>query len=242
MGTQQEDGNQGVREIPKWAGRYSRNRTLSIVVSQMVFVYGALMFGGLSYLTGLAYVHGHRPLAALGLLLLSVWSTFWLWFSFIGGRRMIPKIASWLYRGEGQVLPDQSGFVIRGPKPTWVGFVFAFCILASVGLGFLGYIPTRLMQPVSAVYVVPFMLYLGWAQRGSGSPFMLIWPVLYGAHAILLALGVIPGLGPMLDMFVPTIGYGLVAALAGHVYSRIALRKLRSLASDTPQSGASDDG
>ncbi|MBN1461520.1 MAG: hypothetical protein JXA57_18480 [Armatimonadetes bacterium] len=242
MGTQQENGNQGVREIPKWAGRYSRNRTLSIVVSQAIFIYGALMFGGLSYLTGLAYVHGHRTLAALGVLLLSAWSAFWLWFSFVGGRRMIPKIASWLYRGEGQVLPDQSGFVIRGPRLTWVGAVFAFCILAQVGLGLLGFLPIRLLQPVSAIYVVPFLLYLGWALRDRGSPFMFLWPVLYGAHAILLLFGVMPSLGPMLDMFVPTVGYGLLAALAGHIYSRLALRKLRSLTSEPPPPGVSVDG
>lgn len=233
MGTQQENGNQGVRDIPKWAGRYSRNRTLSFIAFQVIFILGALMFGGLSFLTATAYLFGHRTLAAWGVLSLSAWTVFWVWFSLRGARQMLPKVTAWLYRGEGQVAPDQSVFVARGPKPTWVAYVFGFCILASVGLGFLGFIPTRLMQPVSAIYVVPFMLYLGWTQRRSGSPFMFLWPVLYGSHAMLLALGVIRSLGPMLDMFLPTVGYGLVAGLAGHVYSRIALRKLRSLASES---------
>jgi hypothetical protein len=242
MGMQDGNDKRDVREIPKWARRYSQNRTLSSIVFQVIFIFGASMFGGLSYLTGLAYVRDQRTLAAAGVLALSAWTVFWVWFSLRGARRMLPKITTWLYRGEGQVSPDQSASLVSDPKPTWAVFVFGFCVLASVGLGLLGFIPVRLMQPVSAVYVVPFMLYLGWTQRTSGSPFMLAWPLLYGIHAILLALGILPSLGPMLDMFVPTVGYGLIAGLAGHIYSRIALRRLRSLSSDSPQSGAAVDG
>jgi len=41
--------------------------------------------------------------------------------------------------------------------------------------------------------------------------------------------------GPLFDMLVPTIGYGLLAGLAGHIYSRFALRGLRSLTSSGPE-------
>jgi len=108
--------------------------------------------------------------------------------------------------------------------------VFVFCALASVGLGLLGLYPIRLMQPISALYLVPFLCYLGLKLRRVGSPFMFLWPGLYAVHAVLLVTGVPIGMGPMLDMFVPTVGYGLVAALSGHIYNRVALRRLRRLA------------
>jgi len=232
----------GVREIPKWAQRYARNRTLAFVLSQVIFIFGFCMFGGLSYLTGLAYVREQRTLAAVGVLALSGWTAFWLWFSFVGGARIMGDMARWLYRREGQVSPEQPLALVHGRRVTWVGFVFMFCVIASVGLGFLGYIPERLMQPVSAIYAVPFMLYLGWKQRETSSPFMLLWPLLYGIHAILIAAGVPISRGPMFDMLVPTVGYGLLAGLVGHIYSRIALRRLRSLTSSGPEPPTPGDG
>jgi hypothetical protein len=230
-----------IREIPKWAQRYARNRTLAFVVSQVIFIFGFCMFGGLSYLTGLAYVSGQRTLAAVGVLALSGWTAFWIWFSFFGAARIMGDIAKWLYRREGQVLPEQSLGLVNGRRPTWAAFVFAFCVIASVGLGLLGYIPERLMQPISAIYVVPFMVYLGWKLWETSSPFMLLWPLLYGIHAILIAAGVPISRGPMFDMLVPTVGYGLLAGLAGHIYSRVALRRLRSLASSRPEPPTAGD-
>jgi len=231
------------RDIPKWARRYAQNRTLTMVVFLGICVFGSCMFGGLSFLTGLAYVLGQRTLAAVGVLALLGWTAFWIWFSFFGAARLMGDMAKWLYRREGQVSPEQPLGLIHGRNSVWAGCAFAFCILAFVLLGFLGYIPERLMQPISAIYVVPFMLYLGWKQQAAGSPFMLLWPLLYGIHAILIASGVPISRGPIFDMLFPVVGYGLVAGLAGHIYSRIALRRLRSLSSspEPPQEGAGLD-
>ena len=229
MAPRSSEREDDVREIPKWAQRYAQNRTLSFVVSQLVFIAGAVMFGGLSYLTGLAYVREQRTLAAVGVLALSGGVAFWIWFSFFGAARFIGDISKWLYRREGQVSPEQPLSLVRGRNSMWAVFALVFCALASMGLEFLGYIPQRLMQPVSAIYGVPFMLYLGWKLRETSSPFMLLWPLLYGIHAILITAGVPISRGPMFDMFFPVVGYGLVAGLAGHIYSRIALRRLRAL-------------
>lgn len=225
----------GVRDIPRWAQRYARNRTLAFVVSQLVFIAGAVMFGGLSYLTGLAYVREERTLAALGVLALAAWTAFWLWFCFVGGARIMGSMAEWLYRREGQVSPEQPLGLSNGRGTAWAAFVFMFCVIASVGLGLLGHIPERLMQPISAIYVVPFMLYLGWKLRETSSPFMLLWPLFYAIHAILIAVGVPISRGPAFDMWFPIVGYGLVAGLSGHIYSRVALRVLRSLTSSSPK-------
>jgi hypothetical protein len=57
--------------------------------------------------------------------------------------------------------------------------------------------------------------------------------VLYGAHAILLLAGAPVAFPPrwhMLDLVVPVFGYGLIAILVGHMYSRYALRKLQRIA------------
>ena len=123
--------------------------------------------------------------------------------------------------------------------PLLVGFVFMFCILANIGLGFLGFLPISLQQPISALYLVPFLCYVLLKARRAGarSPYMFLWPALYAIHAVLLVVGAPIRMGPTLDMFVPTVGYGLVAALSGHIYSRFALRRLRQLAA-----GADVDG
>ncbi len=244
MAPRNSERDDDVREIPKWARRYARNRTLSFVVFQLIFVAGAVMFGGLSYLTAWAYVHGNRVMAGASMLVLCAFAVWWLWFSFVGGARVMRRISERLYRGEGSVsvgLP--LGPEATRPPATLIGFVFMFCVLATVGLGLLGFLPSRYMQPISALYVVPFMLYLGLRQRPGGSPFMLLWPLLYGIHAILIAAGVPISRGPVFDMFFPVVGYGLAAGLAGHICSRIALRRLRSLSSspESPQAGAGID-
>jgi hypothetical protein len=75
----------------------------------------------------------------------------------------------------------------------------------------------------------------------------LLWPALYAAHAILIVAGapiVFSSPWDSLNMVVPTIGYGLLAALVGHFYSRVALRRLKSLTQSqiANSSEEADDG
>jgi hypothetical protein len=193
------------------------------------------VFAGGGFFILLAYVLGQRTLAAVGVLALFGWTAFWIWFSFLGAARFMGHAAKWLYRREGEVSPEQPLGLVHGRNAAWAAVVLILCVEASVVLGFLGYIPERLMQPVSAIYLVPFMLYLGWKLRETSSPFMMLWPVLYGVHAVLIVAGVLISRGPAFDMLVPVFGYGLVAGLSGHIYSRIALRRLRSLTSSGPE-------
>lgn len=237
-----------VREIPIWARRYAQNRTLAVVASLVIFLVSYAAIGGLSYLTAWAYVSGHRGLAAVLMLFLAAALVAVLWFSFVGGPSIMRGITDRLYHAEGHAStgpsPDEVGRQVWTQLPL-VGFLFMFCVIASVGLGLMGFIPIRYMQPVSALYVVPFIFYLGTRMRGVGSPFMFLWPALYGLHAILLAAGApihFGGSYEMLNMLVPVAGYGLVAALAGHIYSRIALRRLKALAASPPGGDVVEEG
>jgi hypothetical protein len=236
----QGEPDAGLREIPKWARRYAQNRTLPVLASLLVFAAGYAVFGGLSYLTAWAYKAGERFLAAAAMLVLSGFAVWWLWFCFVGGPAIMRRICQRLYQREGGVIAGTSQAEEHKRLPLGV-FVFLFCVVASIGLGFLGFLPIRFMQPISALYVVPFMCYLGLKMHGTGSPFMFLWPALYGVHAVLIVAGAPIRLGPAFDIIVPTVGYGLIAALAGHIYSRIALRRLRALAA-SPESGSAADG
>jgi len=228
--TNAEKPEDDIRDIPKWARRYAQNLTLPVVVSLAIFTAGSAVFGGLSYLTKWAYLAGERFLAAASMLVLCAFAVWWVWFSLTAWARIIRSITERLYQGEGNVLVGACAGIEESKGPLLVAFVFMFCMIASAGLGSLGFLPISLMQPISALYFVPFLCYLGLKLRRVGSPFMFLWPALYGIHAVLLVTGVPIGMGPMLDMFVPTVGYGLVAALTGHIYSRVALRRLRRLA------------
>jgi hypothetical protein len=231
----QTDGRQqDLREIPKWTRRYAQNRTLPFVVFQLIFIAGAAAFGGLGLSIGWASAHGHRPLAAALVLILCGFSVFWIWLSLFGGlRRLTAPIVARFYRREGEVALSPSAGPATCRRPPLALFLYMFCILAHIGLGFLGVVPARTMQPVSALYFVPFCIYLALKMRPNGSLFMLLWPGLYALHALLLTAGApiyFGGPYEALNMLLPIAGYGLLAGLASHLYSRLALRRLRVLA------------
>jgi hypothetical protein len=102
----------------------------------------------------------------------------------------------------------------------------------EVSLGFLGYIPQRYMQPVSAIYFVPAQILLFLAMRPAATVIFFLWPVLYTVHALLILAGapiLFTGLWDSLNVLLPRAGYGLLMGLAGHFYNRLALRRLRTL-------------
>jgi hypothetical protein len=227
------DLNQRMQELPIWTRRYAQNRTLPVLASIAIFVGGSLVFAGLGHLIGWALAHGERLLAGTAMLGLAGFAVWWLWFSFFGAGPIMERITERLYRREGSASLGAAVEASLTRHPPFVGFVFIFCVASSVGLGLLGLLPEKYMQPISAVFCVPFLVYLWAKQRPAMSPFALLWPVLYGLHAILLVAGApIRFVGRLegLNMFVPMVGYGVVAALAGHIYSRISLRRLQRLA------------
>ncbi len=223
------------REIARLARTYARNRSLGVVLSLLIFI---LLFAGMSifsYLGGITYREGNFLLfgvcmaALVPLCAAIVYMSVPKW----GGRRL-EEFANRLYR-EGQVsvsIPHQKE---RQPFAVVLGITFGCCVLGTVLLGFLGYMPLKYAQPVSALYVIPFLVGLWFLMRPEASLISLLWPILYGLHAMLIVAGapiVFSEQWEALNIGLPIVGYGILSALIGHAYSRYALHKLRRIAKD----------
>ena len=220
-----------LREIPKWADRYARHRLLPVLFTGGINMGVAAIIGALSAGAAIAWRDGH---IALGLALTIAdigFCAWWLWMAF--SKRLNAWTAAgnaWLYRNEGQAAPAAS---TRQPTrlDKAAGWTFGALVCATPILCTHSGISIRYLQPLTAAYTVPFMVYLCYRQRTCSTPLMLLWPGLYGVHAILVLAGVplLANLGPLLSVILPMAGYQLVAMLASHAYSRYALRRLKRL-------------
>jgi hypothetical protein len=182
-------------------------------------------------------VTGHRAQAALtaaAVILLCGWGCGLVWFLFLGGART-------LYNALSERLYDKEGRAALERPRTSALLLLAYlgCLMAMAVLGFMGFHPLRYAQPIFAAFFVPYVTYVLYRQRGADSPFIYLMPLLFGLHAVAVLLGAplqwFHGEMTGLNLIIPLFGYGLIAALAGHIYSRYALRKLRRLASVSPE-------
>ena len=231
-----EDQNtQKLKEIPKWTRKYAQNRTIPVLIALAI---NLCLFAGIaipSYFGGKAYKSGNFVLFWICIFVLAVAMISLVFFCVPKwGGKFIARISRRLYNREGDVLIAIPKTI---KKKQWVGYVvamvFGSCVLISVILGLLGYLPIKYMQPVSALYVVPFLVFLYLWQRPIIGPLALLWPILYAIHAILVVAGVpIQFGGPFvfLNMLIPVAGYGILCGLTGHIYSRYALKKLKTAA------------
>jgi hypothetical protein len=223
------------QQIQRWARRYAQNRSLPVAVALLVNVVLFLAISVSSYFGGMAYRGGNTVLLAICLSVLAVALAATIYFAIPrwGGRRL-QEIANRLYADEGQV----SISTPHARRPWLIaalGVVFAICVVGSVSLGVMGYLPTdKYMQPISALYIVPFLVALHFLMRPAVGAIALLWPLLYALHAVLIVAGapiVFVGRWEPLNMLLPIIGYGLLASLVGHLYSRWALHSVRSIVS-----------
>ena len=131
-------------------------------------------------------------------------------------------------------------------KKKWVdvvvGIVYMVCILGTMNLGMTGYITVKYVLPIMALFVVPFGVYQYFIMRPRLGPVLLIFPILYAIHAILIIAGVpiffTGTFAVPLNMFLVLV-YNFLAFIIGHIYSRYALKKLKSI---TELEGESVDG
>lgn len=221
------------QEISRWARAYAQNRSLPVVVFIIIIVVLQVVLGGASYLGGMGYRSGNMLLfwGSIAALVPAVAAVVYLsvpkWFG-----NLQERMVQHLYAREGNVAFSVQSRHAKGWAVV-LSVCFPTCVLASVILGFALEIPSKYMQPISALYLVPFLVGLWFLMRPMAGYAALLWPLLYAIHAILILAGVpILFTGPWdgLNMLIPVAGYGILAGLVGHLYSRVALRQLKRLA------------
>lgn len=227
------------REIAKWTSRYAKSRTIPFLVQWVFIVFLALVIAGVVFLTLKAYRSEDTvwfllcAAGIVGMLVALVWFVVPHW----GGER-IYQVSQWVYGEEGYA-SYLGGDPEEDIKAAWWIYVaaaglaiyhFVGALLITRHPQWLGY-----MQPYSALYMVPFFIAMTYSQRLGFWAY--IWPALFGVHAVVVLLGdpgryahAHPEIFDMIayHMILPVFGYGLVAILVGHVYSRYALHRLKA--------------
>ncbi len=242
-----QHANRDPRLITKWARRYAQHRTIPLLVFQAFFILFAVAIGVSSYLTALAYRAGRMVGFWIFLAVLAAVVTALIWFC-VRGDKLIETLSKRVYQKEGTASSEAPPTKKQRRLYHATALGLLLCALAHIVFGMLGYLPLKYMQPISAVYCLPFMGLMAMSQRRKFGPLISLWPILYGLHAILIVAGVpilFKGVWFGFNMLIPVAGYGMVAALASHVYSRFAFRKLKELAQVPPEGGpgeGEDDG
>lgn len=226
-----------IRQIPKWTRAYAQNRSLGVAVFLLVFSAISALIAGESLLAGYAYRSGNLLLLGLSIALLlpTVAAVVYLSVPRWGGK-LNDRLVQRLYADDGNVAFSPPSERAQAWAPILAG-CFGACVLGSVVLGFVIEIPSEYLQPISALYVVPFLVALWILMRPMAGYAALLWPALYAAHAIGIVAGapiVFNSPWDFLNLVIPMVGYGLLSAIVGHVYSRFALRRLRMLAGADP--------
>ena len=225
--------SESIKEIPKWTRRYAQNRTVPRLLSLFLFLAWALAARGTGQLARESFRAGNMIEFSVAVAIVAVLVGVPVWFmvpSWGGG--WIRKVAKRIYRKEGNVaLPVPGGSGWRRLLP------MSFVILGfpiSFALTRLGYIPSEYVQPVSALYAVPFLIATFTTMRSNMSPIFLLWPILYCAHAILVVVGApiqFTGRLDLLNMLIPTVGYGILTGAVGFLFGQYSLKRLRDVAS-----------
>ena len=232
-----------VREIPKWAGRYAHNRTLPVLLRLGLILLAAMGIRGLSTMAGREGQAGHKATAVVLVVVSLAAGAAWVWFVLTHRfGRLSESLSARFYGSEGTaVAAAKSGSHSRGGQA--VAIAFGLCIVLQILAGFAFEASIRYMVPIGAAYLIPFLIYIWARQGGMAAPFMLLWPALLLIHAVLALAGVSPFSDEpsVVTVLIPLFGYGAIAAFASHVYSRFALRRVRSLARN-PEDGKEGDG
>ncbi len=230
----QDQNVEKLKEIPKWTRKYAQNRILASYVVIGIGMLTGLIVVFLLALVITAFVKGKMTLAGIGIVVLA--ATLMLLLTLIrksGGKNQ-GLIDQWIYGHEGTASMPQPELT---KKTKWIGFAFAVvvfvCTIGTYHLSKEGYIAFKYMLPLSAIYFVPFLVYQYFQQRPRIGLLVLICPILYTIHAVLIIAGVpifFTGNWGILNLALPVFGYGFLAYAIAHVYSRYALKKLKGLA------------
>ena len=230
-----------LRQLPSWARRYAQSRNLGLLVALAAFAAGFGIFAGLGLLLGSAYRAGSMTAVVACYALSAGFTIFWVWLIIVGMKRLVGASTAHLYRHEGEVTVLLEGKPCPPVGAKVIGPLIVAALLTAATAMILwswwGHWPIeymeKYMQPLAALVVTPFLVVLWGLNRKAMSPTILLWPALFALHAILIVAGApIVFIGPLrgLNVFIPIVGYGLLTGLAGHLYNRHALARMRQLA------------
>ena len=224
----------GVNGFVAWDGRRVQAHRPGRVFTGL-YVVGCASALALGYLTIWAHHNGLPPLAATAVVLLSATAVAMLWLCTPGGERLVNALADRTSpRAETTAAVDFPGASwVPDSVPSWVLLSLVFCILVQTGLSVLGAVSAALMQPLSVIWAVPLLYHASGRFFRRYHPLKMLWPVLYGVHAVLILLGLPLSLGsPLqgLDILVPGTVYGLIAWGAAHAHRHLALQHTRAIA------------
>lgn len=234
-----------LKEIPKWTRKYAQNRTLTILVLMlMIGLLSAFVAVIIGFLLGLAltgFRKGNVALGCVGIValaaVLAALVKFYIYiFAKFGGKNkgLLDQIIDrWIYGREGTAsMPiSEAAKKTRWPE-VLASIAYMICLLGSMNLAMRGYIPDKYFIPLTALFVVPFNVYIYFIQRPRIGPVLLLCPVLYSIHALLIIAGVpiyFTGIFAVPLNMLLTLIYTFLSYMIGHIYSRYALKKLRAL-------------
>ena len=234
-----------LKEIPKWTRKYAQNRTLTILVllvmAVLFGVFFAVLVGFPLALAVAGFWKGNMILGCVGIAVLVVALVailkFYIFiFAKYGGKNkgLLDQIIDrWIYGKEGTASMPQPKLSKKMKRLDIVfAIVYLVCLIGSMELGMLGYIPVKYFLPFMALFVVPFGVYQYFIMRPRLGPVILIFPILYAIHAILIITGApifFTGIFAVpFNMFLPVF-YNFLALIIGHLYSRYALKKLKGI-------------
>jgi len=223
-----------LKEIPKWMRRYAQNRMLTAFVYLTIVGIISMVITVPVMCLIVAFVKGNMILAGVGIVL-SVAVMIFLYIFSVTKLKILRWIDQWIYGHEGTASIPALELTKRKKWLEYaVAMVWLILFIGTMDLGMEGYISVKYVQPISALYCVPFMVcsWYFW-QRPKMGPILLLSPILYTMHAILIIVGVpiffTGQLGAAVNMSLPMIGYGFMSYVIGHFYSRYALKKLKGI-------------
>jgi hypothetical protein len=242
----QDQDAEKLKEIPKWTRKYAQNRTLTILVLLVMVTLLAILVAALVGFPFALAVAGFRKgnvilgcvgVAVLVAVLAAIVRFYIFLFAKFGGKNkgLLDQIVDrWIYGHEGIAsMPMPEATKKKKWLEVFLAVVYMVCLLGTMELAMLGYIPVKYVLPVMALFVVPFNVYIYFIQRPRLGPVLLLCPLLYAVHAILILAGVpvffTGTFAVSLNMLLPLI-YTFLTYMIGHVYSRYALKKLKTAA------------
>ena len=242
----QDQNTEKLKEIPKWTRKYAQNRTLTIIVLMvMIMLFSMFVAGFVGFPLGLiiaGFRKGNMILGCVGIaVLVAALAAISIFLIIIlkkfGGKNrglLDQRIDKWIYGKEGTatvLVPKSSKKKIC--FEIVIAVIFFICFFGSWRLAMEGFIAYKYLQPVSALYFVPYIV-CGWYfwKSPKMGPIYLLYPILYAIHAILIVAGVplfFTGEWGILSIGLPSIGYCFLTYVISHIYSRYALKKLKDI-------------